>query len=767
MEKGIRPFKDHCMLGLLFALGITHASLVIAQDFEETTNTKVEDGSFPGGYTQKELDSMSKEQKAIMNKFMKGRYSSAKGESSRYSNILEYHDNNFDGITEHDRANNAAESSGDKVGLGKTGLRGAERRRAMALERILSSDNCELTKEEQELMSKDKNFFNISGAVKGKYWDDSTLAPILIGREWNKYLEIDPAANRIKKKATLSGDDEKKAEALLKEYRKRMNASGYFTEIIPNTNKARYRLICPNVSAVVLDRGDAHGSDMGSGHRIYELNEKTFTAGKGQGSPLEGATGEAINVAQQYANATVSDSARTAIPPEIIAAMRKRGMDVWTENDGKVVATRLPDGTITRDNVMASPDDLKSEFAWLEAQKKNRLNETWKTLRAERFITGDSYNPAAVSSEIGSLIAKNAAKSEKEKDQIVATKVAEHDLYGGVPVCLPVQGSGTNISLGTPRDCPDRNSYVNADLAKLLDGKPLNEVCTPGKTCFLRAGPQLLRGQKLSRFFAGGASVTDYTQVALDAAKREAAKDKDLNARIAKSKAHVESRIKACMARNKWCEKIDIDPSITKVSELPDNLKNKGISQADIEAGVAYVETKGDPGNAFKDTREYVSVQMETAMEGGINNFVKTVESADFNASTDAKTKGKPFEQMRRQAEINKKIAQDVLAYSEWAYNECIRLGGDSCKRQFDKSNFDPNTMNAVQLFGRNPDRDGKTLNTTQTNIGEGELTKPKMDSAPGSSSFGPRVPASSSSSGPMPTRGSAPRAAPTPFSLN
>ncbi|HVJ64422.1 MAG TPA: hypothetical protein VM901_04125 [Bdellovibrionota bacterium] len=748
-------------------------------EFEETTNTKVNDGEddLKGGYTKDELRNMQKEQKAIVDKFMKGRYSSATGKGSRYSNILEYHDSNFDGLTEHEGANNAAEGSGDLVGLGKKGLKQSERLKKMVTERVSSSGNCELTKEDQEYLKKDQ-YSLVTGAVKGKAWDEKQLLNEVMGSSWTNLLEIDPNTKKaVAKKFQVNPsnpndpnvDRNLEADKALELFRRESQKQGYVTKTNDKGEATdQYYMKCPNVSAIVLDKGAAHGADIGAGHRVYALNEKTFKAASGNDGPYgKGVDGEAKKVAEEYSKAVSSDSGTTAIPPEVVAAMRAQGMNISASADGKSVTITSPDGTETR-TVAGSIDDLRSEFAWLETQKKHRLNETWKTLRAERFLQGDSYDPAAVSNEIGSLLAKHANAPEAERDKIVAEKVAEHNVYKGTEIYLKVSGAGTNILLGQPGTAPTGN-FSLANKGALIGGQKIEDICGSAAqvaNCYLAATATDLRSPKLAQLV--GMNPNDLTQVALDAAKREAQSNPTKAADLQKNKSRLTQRVQECMSRGKWCEQVDLSAysslasdaaKLQKALDSDPKLKGRGITVDDVKAGTAYLETQGDPGNAFKDTREFIAAQMETAMEGPLSQFLKTVESADFSANTDAKTGTNNFAVVKKQWEQNMRMTEETLAFSKKAYQDCVASRGKNCEEQFNSSNYDPTSMNTLQLFGRDVARDGSTTGLEKTVVvpeaGGGQYLK-----SPSSAGAQPR-------SQVIPERGSAPASAASPFSFN
>jgi hypothetical protein len=103
----------------------------------------------------------------------------------------------------------------------------------------------------------------------------------------------------------------------------------------------------------------------------------------------------------------------------------------------------------------------------------------------------------------------------------------------------------------------------------------------------------------------------------------------------------------------------------------------------------------------------------------------------DFNKTTDAKTQGKPYQDMQRQ------VREAQQAYKEFIDEERRTNPNSSYLR----SGSDPNRMNARQIFGRNAARDGKTLGrsgpgaagfigTAPANPGSGRTNRPPQGPA-------------------------------------
>ena len=84
--------------------------------FFDTTGGKTqEDTSKFGGIGVDEA--IDQKTKQILDRFKEGRRSSNKDQKSRYSQILEHHDEDFDGVTDHLGANNALEGGMEKAAL--------------------------------------------------------------------------------------------------------------------------------------------------------------------------------------------------------------------------------------------------------------------------------------------------------------------------------------------------------------------------------------------------------------------------------------------------------------------------------------------------------------------------------------------------------------------------------------------------------------------------------------------------------------------------
>jgi len=84
-----------------------------------------------GGLSDEEIAQMNADEQRIYNNLRDGRYPSSKSTKTRFSTKLEIHDANFDGITDHDGAENGLEGPMDEVAIGKKATSGQARAKAM------------------------------------------------------------------------------------------------------------------------------------------------------------------------------------------------------------------------------------------------------------------------------------------------------------------------------------------------------------------------------------------------------------------------------------------------------------------------------------------------------------------------------------------------------------------------------------------------------------------------------------------------------------
>ena len=169
---------------------------------------------------------------------------------------------------------------------------------------------------------------------------------------------------------------------------------------------------------------------------------------------------------------------------------------------------------------------------------------------------------------------------------------------------------------------------------------------------------------------------------------------KDLNKQMADST----KKLTACMKSGTYCH------DGTQPARM---VKGKQVNSAfDVE--------KGDPGNTFTDTREYIYERVDAANRGGAANFKRNMQgNSDFNDHTDSLQKGseKSYGSMMKQADANNQTVNAFIAQEK-------AKGKDS---SMNLNGYNPNIMGAAQLSKRDLSRgDGSTLG----GIGQGNGAK-------------------------------------------
>ncbi len=130
------------------AFGVMAASKGSSSTFYDTTGgaDAREDFDSVGGLSDAEIAAMEldKEEKSIYKKLRDGRYPSSKDPRTRYSTLLEIHDANLDGITDHDGAANGLEGPMDQIAIGNGGTGGSAREKALreATNKVGGGSNC-------------------------------------------------------------------------------------------------------------------------------------------------------------------------------------------------------------------------------------------------------------------------------------------------------------------------------------------------------------------------------------------------------------------------------------------------------------------------------------------------------------------------------------------------------------------------------------------------------------------------------------------------
>jgi hypothetical protein len=143
-------------LGFGFAL-----PLAAQQKFESTTDNTTQEKVESKGINEATVEGMPESTKKLMKKFQEGRVSSKYDGKSRYSSILEMHDFNQDGVSDHDKSGNRMEGGMDEIAIGQKGTGGKERKEALQKAR----DNAGNCQDGKGSAAQGNACFNLSGII--------------------------------------------------------------------------------------------------------------------------------------------------------------------------------------------------------------------------------------------------------------------------------------------------------------------------------------------------------------------------------------------------------------------------------------------------------------------------------------------------------------------------------------------------------------------------------------------------------------------------
>lgn len=139
-----------------------------AAGFYDTTGAK---GGKPntdksGGFTDADIARMRADQQKILHTLRKGSLSSGEDPSSDWAVDIDIHDANHDFVTDHGSAKNGLESPTEKAAIGKDGMNGPEREKALA-EATDKAGGCDQIKKRDPLANCDSpspNLINVGAA---------------------------------------------------------------------------------------------------------------------------------------------------------------------------------------------------------------------------------------------------------------------------------------------------------------------------------------------------------------------------------------------------------------------------------------------------------------------------------------------------------------------------------------------------------------------------------------------------------------------------
>jgi sulfur transfer protein SufE len=318
-------------------------------------------------------------------------------------------------------------------------------------------------------------------------------------------------------------------------------------------NKTQGGRACFSPSGIIVDMGAAHGGDK-SPHRKLRLSKE---AAEGAGE-----------VGKEYGEATI-----------------KNVEDIMRE-----------EYDLPANMKVAAIDQLKSEAAWLEEQKSNSLDRTWKSLRAARLAGIETSEDTAIGAGADFMHEVDLEISKGADDAVIAEKIALNSRIQGEDV----------VNTGTESN-PKWELYDEKKHKNLFTGK------NPEQEQKLRAQfADIPRDQK------------DLLHAeALEAARQASEKDETYQEEVAK--------IKGCMNKDVWCH----NQRTAAEAESKESQSGAAPSSGAKPKSLAFTAVEGDPGSVFQDTRELVSIKLSDAQKAPIDKIEGIVTNYDFNRETD------------------------------------------------------------------------------------------------------------------------------------
>jgi hypothetical protein len=317
-------------------------------------------------------------------------------------------------------------------------------------------------------------------------------------------------------------------------------------------------------------------------------------------------------------------------------------------------------------------DLLRSEAAWLEDQKQMNLRQGWKFLRARRLASQ-----------------QDSVKMSRGEQEVLGEQIQA--IYRRVP-------AGNSAAL-------DQADSKAAELIAERSAALSQRVCLA--TCQAQAE---CRGASAPLRQAAGLSATTTNppgdeRVLLStciAANRQVQPGFDARGRIEQARRNLSpedrrelqrnvASVRRCLKQDAWCKAAD----------------------------GKFVEVKGDPGNAFTDSRELIYHQADKAARGPLNQYMRTMQSADF----------KPGMKMYNELERDVKEAQRQV--NEFREGE----KKDPEQRFLKNGNWDPNRQSTNQMSRSARDVE-RRLNTRTTGR---YRARPSGASAPPTGAIPPR----------------------------
>jgi hypothetical protein len=456
---------------------------------------------------------------------------------------------------------------------------------------------------------------------------------------------------------------------------------------------------CKNLSPILVDKGPAHPKDAQSAeyddHRIYELTKEAKEAAGKAG------TG--------YAEQVIQDATDPTLKQEVQQEYSQRGISSSTSMNsrGRITRTTRANGKTNTSEVGAEVDLLRSEYAWLEDQKRQYTDRAWKSIRAARLAgipTNRQYEPGTRNdmTEFISLVSNDPGN-----DDAIAQRILERKELGLTQFCMDASGK---LIVKTPQSAPNcftppaaasgapsSTDPSGLSAAELAYKQKLQDLAKSNNRTLSDNDANMLAKQMAS----GSVSLSDankltdaqgtqqlYGEARANRGNLSPDQQKQMQKDIAK--------VKACLQRDTWCPSNDVT--------LQNGKQLKAFEAANDSAA-----------DFSPDVREFMYVRYRGALDGPLADMKNAMTFDDFRASTDAATGSTIYGDFVKEWEKAMQAAAKVEKVNADYEKNGMAYGADGVKKikyknNFKKDKFDPKKMNTTQLFGRDPNRDATSL---------------------------------------------------------
>ncbi len=460
---------------------------------------------------------------------------------------------------------------------------------------------------------------------------------------------------------------------------------------------------CQNLSPVLVDMGPAHpgteqNPELMEKHRIYDMTAEAKDA--------------ATKAGKDYGQQVIYDATSKENGTETEQALAEIGASsTFSENSkGQVTRTvRTKDGKSSTAVMGAEVDLLRSEYGWLEQQKKDYTERAWKTIRAARLAgieTKDQGIDPTTKSDMTEFI--GLVSNDPGNDQAIAQRIQEFQEAKLNSFCLDangnfsiekftngtsscVQPTTTTALTPTTGDQP-LNAQEQALFTQLQTKNNQRIISDSDLKNIARAtassGTMSLSNAK--RFVDASGASQLYAEARNNRGNLSPEKKKEIEQDIGK--------IQKCLQRDVWCSGNDVrDPKTGNV--IAKKFEDAPAQSADFS----------------NDVREFMYTRYSQALEGPLANMGQAMTFQDFSKETDGATGSRGYQDYMQQwkkamdaakttIDVNRKYKQTAAGYGVGGIKKI------NYQNNFNRKTFNPSTMTNAQLFGRDETRDATTI---------------------------------------------------------